>query len=747
MHYKIASLILNASKHQTGSREVFVSQPDAQRESLAGKIFLMAEIGGKKSEAKQAIDFILDSIDKFYYEDEKIFLQDKVEGLTLENIFEASLAKINKALVEFLNEKKIFLHPEESSLILGLIFENKLFFSNFGRHKAFLINKQEDNYELINVEASATDIASVKEKEADAIPKFFASVISGKIPPSSYFLFCNEVLIEYLSNKELINIISKLPPIVAAEQIKSSLAKLNSYVPFLGIIIKNTHGLSLTELKDEAQVEILKSAHNSISHLNYTEAQTEKMLSPAGLFNWRKFINVYRKTKSRVKSINPKKKNELSSDNKDLPELKQQKTFSASKMLKDKLIVGRSRSRILGVLKIVWSTLINIINPLFWARTWKSFRSWLSQLHPKNKSMFAILTLLLIILIVSVMWTAFNNRRKAEIEQFNTTIASLETKRDMVDSYLLYDNQEAAKNLIGEIIMELQSLDPRNQEQFNRIENLKVLINEKKAKVQKLSTIDNPQLVFDFKNHNSSAETRNMIIFANSVYATDPLAKAIYVWNLESSESDSFLLSGDISSLDEPIVENDLIYYLNNRSLISLNPANGRQARLNIDGLAADNNIDDFQFYSGSLYLMMSDNNQVFKLSSNNPDFNNRTARLATDAYLGDAVDMTITDSGNIVILKNNASVENFRGALLQDFKLADIDPVLESASLLKFTDNRFFILDKNSKRLVIFNSEGKLIQQYRFPSLNNLKDFSLAEDFKKAYLLNDDSVYQLELE
>jgi hypothetical protein len=662
MHYKIASLILNASKHQTGSREVFVAQPDAQKESLAGKVFLMAEIGGKKYEAKQAIDFILDSINRFYYEDEKIFLQDKVEGLTLENIFEASLAKINKALLEFLNDKKIFLHPQESSLILGLIFENKLFFSNFGRHKAFLVNKQGDDYELINVEASATDITSTKEKEVDTSPKFFASVISGQIPPSSYFLFCNEVLTEYLSNKELINIISKLPPIVAAEQIKSSLAKLNSYVPFLGIIIKNTHGLSLAELKDEAQVEILKSAHNSISHLNYTEAQTEKMLSPAGLFNWHKFVNVYKKTKSKVKSINTKKKKDLASNSRELPELNKQKTFSASKMLKEKLIVGHSRSRILGVLKIIWSTLINIINPLFWARAWKSFRLWLSQLHPKNKSMFAILALLLIFLVISVMWTAFNNRRKAEVEQFNNTMNSLETKRDMIDSYLLYENEEAAKNLIGEIIMELQSLNPRNEDQINRKDNLKVVIDEKREKVQKLSTIDDPQLVFDFKNHNSSAETRNIVIFDNSVYAADSLAKAVYTWNLDSSESDSFLLSGSVNSLDKPMFENDLIYYLNDRSLISLNPANGRQTLLNIDGLATDNNIDDFQFYGGSLYLMMSDNNQVFRLNPANPNFNNRTARLASDAYLGDAVDMVITDSGNISILKNNGSIEDFRG-------------------------------------------------------------------------------------
>jgi hypothetical protein len=48
---------------------------------------------------------------------------------------------------------------------------------------------------------------------------------------------------------------------------------------------------------------------------------------------------------------------------------------------------------------------------------------------------------------------------------------------------------------------------------------------------------------------------------------------------------------------------------------------------------------------------------------------------------------------------------------------------------------------------LVVFSGDGKLIQQYRFPSLNNLKDFALSEDSKVAYLLNHDAIYQIALE
>ena len=244
MYYKISSLVLNAGKHQNGSREVFIAQPDAVKESLAGKLFLLAEIDGKKNDTKKVIDFIINRLDDFYYNDEKIFLQDKIEGLTLDNIFEAALTKLNKALLEFISLEKIVLRAEDTNLVLGLVFDNKLLFSNFGRNKAFLIYKRQNDYDVINVETSAADADDQPEIGGPVAPKFFSSVISGEIPLSSYFLFCNEALPEYLSNHDLINIITKLPPMVAAEQIKSALAKLNSFVPFLGVIVKNTFGLS-----------------------------------------------------------------------------------------------------------------------------------------------------------------------------------------------------------------------------------------------------------------------------------------------------------------------------------------------------------------------------------------------------------------------------------------------------------------------------------------------------------------------
>jgi len=317
MYNKIASIILNSAKAD-GLSDVFVAQPDSLKENLAGKIFVLAEIGGKKADGRKIFDFLVTALNDNYYNDEKILFRGKIEGLKIENIFEATVAKTNKNLADFLVLEKIKINPTATNITLGVIYENSLHFAGFGRNRALLIYRHGEEYEIINVETNAAE-APLENREADSAgapaPKLFSSVISGDIPLNSYFIFTSEALPEYLSGREMIRVITKLPPITAAEQIKNVLTKINTYVPFLGIIIKNTTGLSSSESKEDPEES--SSAHSSISSLNYTEAKTEQMLAPAGLISFSKFFKYIKRlfTDWQSASSRPNKKY-LKTDNK-----------------------------------------------------------------------------------------------------------------------------------------------------------------------------------------------------------------------------------------------------------------------------------------------------------------------------------------------------------------------------------------------------------------------------------------------
>lgn len=744
MQYKISSIILNAGKHQTGSREVFISQPDALKENIAGKLFFLAEIDGKKADTKKVIDFIISNLEDFYYNDEKLFLQDKIEGLSLDNIFEAALAKLNKALLDFLAADRIRLQPEDTSFILGVIFEDKLLFSSFGRNKSFLIFKRQEDFELINVETSATD-SNEKLDDANATgPKFFSSVISGEIPPSAYFIFCNEALPEYLSNKDLINIVTKLPPMVAAEQIKSTLAKLNSYVPFLGIIIKNTIGSSDREIKEDVDDDHYRSAHNSISHLNSTEKRTEQMLAPTGLFNWKKFSKIWKKVNSGVR---PSIQLKSLTSNKSLPSLSRQTTLSAAKMIKEKISFSRGHSKLRSALSVIGATLFNLFNPRFWKNFYKQTLSWIKNLNSRHRLLFISLFLVSVILVSSIIITNANNRKQAALAFFNESISTLEEKKSMIDSYLLYNNEDGAKVLIGESIMALNELKVEGEAQINLRDSLLSSIEKQRDQVQKLTKIDNPELIANFKDYNPAAETRNLVIFDNLAYVADPAGKAIYSLDLNNKEKDSILLNEQIDALNKPVVFDSTIYYLDNNKLISVDPQSGKDASIVLNGVGADDNIESFQFYDISgkpLYLLMPDANQIYKLTTQGSAYGAKTAWMQEGISLSGALDIAV--SSDIYVLRDGGKIDKYKRGAAQDFSLQALDPALNSASLFKLLDSKIVILDKSSKRLVIFNLDGSLIHQYQLPGLNNIKDFSFSADGKTAYILNDDAIYQFKL-
>ncbi len=414
-------------------------------------------------------------------------------------------------------------------------------------------------------------------------------------------------------------------------------------------------------------------------------------------------------------------------------------------MIKEKMAFGRSHPHLFNNFKSIIATLINLFNPLFWKGSIKRVQSWFIVLHPKNKLMFSLLAVALLILAGSLVITGINNSRRQNTEYFNNLIVALEAKRSMVDSYLLYNNQEGAKALIGENLAALDALPVKGEEQISKRDQLRAEIEKQRAQVQKLTTVESPELLGDFKSANASAETRNIIVIDDKIFAADPAAKAVYTLDTNDKSTGSYLLTGDFNSLDKPVNVEGVIYYLSGNRLMSVEAATGKNSSLTLDGVGTDDKVTAFQIYNGKLYGLMADTNQIYRFNRSGSSFNGRTTWLKEEAQLGDAIDLAVT--GDLFVLKNNGQLQKFYVGRSQDFNLAAVDPALDGASLLKTTGERILILDKNSKRLLVFDKQGILLKQFRFPSLNNIKDFSFSNDVKTAYILNDDSVYKVSIE
>ncbi len=755
MYNKIASLILNSGK-AAGLSDVYVAQPDALKENLAGKIFILAEIGGRKNDGRKLWDFLLANLNDNYYNDEKIMLRGKIEGLKIENIFEAALAKTNQSLAEFILKEKIKINPLTTNITLGVIYENKLHFASFGKNRSLLIHKRGEGYETINVEANAETTPAAKipaDTTGLKVPKLFSSIISGEIPAYSYFIFASEALPEYLSPKELMAIVTKLPPIVAAEQIKNILAKINAYVPFLGVIIKNTASLALPEVREEAA---LVSAASSISSLNYTEQKTERMLSPAGLINLAKlFKNLKKRFRKEPRPLVKEAKQRFGGEEKTAsvssplvsPELGRVKSLNLARadsfLIKEKIFFKKKRLPWGHWLKKKLVAFLYFFHSGFWRGLGSRLKIGLLNLSRKNRWLLAALTVIVLVFVFSLLITHWRQQSQARQTAFNDLISQIETKENLIDSHLLYNDLNGARLVLIDVQALLASLPHKKGEQLVIYNNLNDKLKTQAGKVEKLVSLDSAGEFADV-----SGLSLNNLVFAvgrlyannnHNVYeisANEAAATVGQEWTLASS-----------TALTHPLFDGkNSLYFWDKDQVAQLDLKTGQASELEITGgLDTAAAVSSFKIFNNNLYLLAKGRNQIYRLNRSGNAYGPKTEWLKEAVDFTGATDLAI--DGNIYVLLADGQVLKFYKGQMLDYAANALVPVMTEADKIIAGDKYLYVFEAGSKRLAVLDkADGSLANQYVVSSLSQPRDVAVDETGKAAYFLDGEAVYKISL-
>jgi len=749
MYNKIASLILNSGK-ATGVSDVYVAQPDALKENLAGKIFILGEIGDRKSEARRVFDFLIERLNDNYYNDEKILLRGKIEGLKIENIFEAALAKTNKDFSEFLITEKIKLNSA-ASLTLGVVYENKLHFSSFGKNRALLIYARGEQYEIINVETNAETVPTIRssaDNSAPQAPPLFSSVISGEIPLNSYFIFTSEALPEYLSAKEMLAIVTKLPPIVAVEQIKNTLAKINDYIPFLAVLIKNTAGLNLPEPKEE--LEESPSAHGSISSMNYTEQKTERMLAPAGLISLSKIIRNIKgaakkvasrtEEKSKKRIYVPEKEPAPVVSSLDLGKVKSLNLArSDSFMLKEKIFFKKRAFPFWPKVLNFFQALASLFERNFWTGLLANLRSGLKNLSFKNRWMVRLLAAVILIFIFSLLIGTWQHKKQVAQTTFDNLAAQIDSQEGLIDAHLLYNDQVGAQTILLEVQPLLTSLVRKTTIEQNTYNRLLSKLTAQTEKIQKIVKPNTEAKVADLSGLGVSS-----IIFTNGkIYAAG--GGLIYSPTLNSTTTSKWTVAGATNLINPTTDNKSLLYYWDNNKVFQFNYKTASTTALNMPSLDSTAGLTSFKVFNGNLYIIAKTKNQIYKYNSVPGGFGPVTLWLKDTADFSQATDLAI--DGSVYVLKANGEVLKFYKNKAADYKAAALSPAMTGASKIIVGTKYLYIFEASSKRLaVLLKADGTLANQYQVSTLNQPKDVAIDEAGKTAYFLDGDAVYKVAL-
>lgn len=744
---KIAPLILNSGKRDNNSRQVFIAQPDAIKENAAGKLFVLFEADGRGEDLSKVADFLIANLHYHYYENEKINLLGEFDDIRPENIFETALAKTNSEFWEWINSEKLSFNPSAASITVGIVYNQELYFSSFGKNRAILIFKKNGEFE-------AVDLLKGAEKENSFSNKLFSAVISGELPPDSCFLLSNEALTEYLSQKELINIITKLPPIGAAEQIKNRLMSINTYVPFLAVIIKNSNNLSEAR---ETQPSDNLSAHASMNTLNYTEAKTEKLLSPVGMVNFKKVwekisqsLHLFRpnpvrnyKTQRRIIFRHDDEKSPLISPltanpgKINIPKKSRNYTYF-------KNFLQISKNLFLLILSII-GKVPQLFKTSFWHNYYHKKRNYFLSL-PKNQKMLAGAALAcILVLVVSIPLTNSYNKKQTEKKEIESLINGIKEKEDQIDQFLLYNNQDGAKIVISKIEEDLAALRSKKYDD-SKLKTENERYEAQLVKIAKVTVVTDLKELIDLNSIKGDAQPEKLYYKNDTFYLPD--LKNNLNFKITKNQTGT---TQSLSGLNSPLLIGTLktgeLFYLGGNKIakIDLKTGQAEYSTFELKSGAKPLSLDTFKT---NFYIYDQSDGQVYRYTKNGQNYGSPATRLNQSLNSGEEAVIAISkEDGSIFLAKRNGEILKYYDSERQELNVDSVYPQIKGIAKIILAGKKLYLLEAETKRLIVYsldNDKKKLTftGQYRFDSLPDLKDLEI-DNNGLIYILSGTKIFQ----
>lgn len=756
MSYKVAPLTVNPKQKSSLMSKAFVSQPSAEEELLVGRLFVLMEIDHSRAEDFALADFIVKEIYKLYYENEQFFLREKIANLKIDYIFEAALTKLNRGISEFIETQKFALHPGSLNIVIGVLHKNRLLFAHAGPNKAMLLYRPKAKAGAIQLDYNIVDISEKTQdptQELATNSKLFANVVNGVIPSQGYFFFANEAALEYLSKKQLLEIITTLPPAGAAEQIKLLLEQTDAFVPFYALIVKNTTGEDYAATQNPTHGQALDAVptmalggQSSVERLNLTQEKTEQLLSPSGLLTVKKWLHKLQPKTTDLKNYAQDKARQLN--------------LSASR-LNSKRASWELGKKLIDFFRIVFALIADGLRAIFsWitnaeARasalkglrngTMKSVQALLSlpsryaRLTPRNKILITIIIICIVGLGGSLSYTAITYRQKQSQAKIADAQAQFTQKENQVEASLLYGNTEGARTLVSDMETILKGLPNKSNAEKAAVAELTKRYQTRLDSLYAITRLDKPA---PFASLPAAAES--IALAGSSLYATNGTAKNIY--SIDANGQVATISNGAFSGQRlSALNDEDTAYFWDGTNLFRYSPADQSFKQATIENRPASVNLAGV--YNTRLYTVSLQDNliQRFNQDEKTFSFSNRMS------WSKDALGLSGVNSMSIdgrIYLVGDKQIKKFSGGRNDNLVLDEISPKLEEPTLAAASADQayLYVLEPSKRRLLVYSDEGKYIAQYTSDSFDALTGMAIDEANKKIYLLNGATIYRIDI-
>lgn len=201
--------------------------PSTFQKKLLGELLFLIEIKIPQDLTKRYLDLaeeitgiIINGLRTNYYSEELSKKEDP------EEIFESSLQRLNRLLYqEIIGSKSFKILIKNLKAVIGLIHEDKAYFSSVGSIKVFILKKKR----IIDL---------VSQEIPFNYSKIFSQIMSGILEKDDALFFSTENFLDYFALDKLNDIVSKSSPAEAMKKVEGVLENLKDKISVAAFLIK-----------------------------------------------------------------------------------------------------------------------------------------------------------------------------------------------------------------------------------------------------------------------------------------------------------------------------------------------------------------------------------------------------------------------------------------------------------------------------------------------------------------------------
>ncbi len=685
--------------------ESYLSEP-----KNTGQFFILLELAKEKTDYQNIIDQITSEL-SLYFENSQ---NDDPESL-LEEI----LQLLNQ-LLPTLAPQKNRLWFQKINLVVGILHSNSVYLAGIGNIDAWLLNHNQ--------------FTQILDKTTDINPaKIFTDITSGSLDSGDVLVISTNALFDYVSKEKIRLLTQKYSPQAAVDQLYKLLETVPDFVSFNSLFIKNPSSNEIDLKNPIADEELAPKIAPSIAP-NATQAPRQD----AGL------KNVTKAQTPNKKAHAPKTK--LVFDKRGLQNIKlvRQVLWLWSLITTFFGIVAQICQTIFAYLKKTYlflfshkfrrqsedTILANTKQTIHKKTTWFSNLTWRKKI---------LIVALLIVVLIFLQGLVFLTQKKAVVKQENTyqqSIDSINTTLNEVEASLIYKDEKRAEELLLEVQTALANLQVQSNEQATEVTTVKEQAARLINKIRHINYVDNPMELFDLS---TLAGSKQIVQKDGKFYLLDQ--NSLYL--LQDSAPVKLTDFANGQTLADWPGQSKLILS-NNEQYSIFNLDNKQFESFDFNKASGNTQVQDLNIYSNNLYALDSQNNKIFKYPESGTSFSNGVNWLTAEADLSQAYSFAI--DGDAYLTFQNGEIKKLRKGKVEKFDYHVPHPVIGQKSIIKtFKESKLlYLIDPDNQRVIIFDKNGNIKDQYTSPKFDNLVDLAIDPAEKAIYLLNGNHLYLL---